>query len=136
MTSEWFIKLRRDHDVHLTVAAVATFLPIGVYLFKSKLHERVYRKLSRVPRQAPCSTGPSFLSCPGLLFHALITGLGCLPCAGIHVNPSGNGNNRKTPRLDDLSPHITVTQTLNNISDYSPIAYIHELTHPRGDPMS
>lgn len=39
--------------MHLTVAAVATFLPIGIYLFKSELHERVYRKLSRIARQAP-----------------------------------------------------------------------------------
>ena len=85
------------------------------------------------PGKLPCSTGPSFLSRPGLLFHALITGLGCLPCAGMRANPSGNGNNRKPPRLDDLSPYITITQTLNNISNHSLIAYIHELTHPRSD---
>lgn len=38
--------------------------------------------------------------------------------------------------LGDLSPRTTVMQTLNNISDHSLTAYIHELTHPHGNPMS
>lgn len=121
--------------MHLTV--VATFLPTGIYLFPSERHEGVCRKLSPVARQASLQHWalPSLTPWP-LFSWAESTGLGCLPCAGMRANPSGNGNNIKPPCLDDLSPHITVTQMLNNISDHSPIAYIHALTHPHSDPMS
>ena len=134
-TSEWLIKWCRDRAMHLPI--VATFLPAGIYLFQSERHERVYRELSLVARQASLQHWalPSLTPWP-LFSRAESTGLGCLPCAGMRANPSGNGNNIKPPCLDDLSPHITVTHTLNNIIGYLPTAYIHELTHPHGDPMS